>query len=64
MNFDFLVPLENYRIIRSSPNGIENWGNSAFLTYLLIQDHINLKNLEKIRPGTSKVKINAVNNAM
>ncbi len=46
IHFDFLAPLDNYKIIRSSPNAMENWGNSAFLTYLLVQKGTNKQELE------------------
>jgi len=47
MFFDFLIPIENYKIIRNSPTGMSTWGNSAFLTYLLVQKDVNKEELDK-----------------
>lgn len=45
--FDFLLPLENYRDIRSEPNGLEQWYNSAFVTYVLLNERYDIKELER-----------------
>jgi len=37
LKFDFVIPLENYRTIRESPHGLENWYNNSFVTYTVLQ---------------------------
>lgn len=52
MQFDFLVPLENYEVIREAPNGLNQWFNSAFITYALIENMGDRQELEeKISTG-------------
>jgi putative ABC transport system permease protein len=41
LKFDFVIPLENYRTIRESPNGLTNWYNNAFVTYAVLQKNTN-----------------------
>jgi putative ABC transport system permease protein len=45
--FDFIIPLENYRDIQSLPNGLDNWDNQAFVTYLLLNPNCDISSLEK-----------------
>jgi putative ABC transport system permease protein len=37
LKFDFIIPLENYKTIRESPNGLKNWYNNAFITYVVLK---------------------------
>lgn len=37
LKFDFIIPLENYKTIRESPNGLKNWYNNSFITYVTLQ---------------------------
>ena len=43
-HFDFLIPLENYR--KFDPD-LDNWGNAAFITYLLLKQNVNKTDVEK-----------------
>jgi len=45
-HFDFLIPLENYRILKS-PTGMESWGNSAFFSYALLSEGVNVNRLQE-----------------
>ncbi len=45
--FDFVIPLENYQDIQALPNGLDNWDNQAFVTYLLLNPNCDISSLEK-----------------
>jgi putative ABC transport system permease protein len=47
LTFDFIIPIENYRTIRDSQNGLENWGNCSFATYVLLKENSNPEALQQ-----------------
>jgi len=47
IHFDFLISIENYNTISKSPGGLTYWGNSAFITYVLTKDKIEVSALEE-----------------
>ncbi|MFC2133180.1 ABC transporter permease [Bacteroidota bacterium] len=42
---DCIIPLENYITINNSPQGLESFGNWAFLTYFLIAPNSNIEKI-------------------
>jgi putative ABC transport system permease protein len=41
LKFDFVIPLENYKTIRESPEGLRNWFNNSFVTYTVLKNNID-----------------------
>lgn len=48
--FGFVVPLENYLTVRNDPNGLEQWYNHAFVTYLTLSPNGDPVELERKLP--------------
>lgn len=54
---DFLIPLENYGVIKNYPPNLSSWSNSAFFTYFLLSEGADAKTAEAKLAGAAEKTI-------